>query len=292
MNWIKDHMKFIIIMVVITLLVAIIIISSVNSGKQNTLKSGVQSTVAAVAEPVSAAGNGISSFFSGLIHFRDNQKENYQLKQELEALQEELGNTRLSVYELEQLQSLSNELNMASYDDTYRRITAEVISLDSADIFNIFNISAGTEDGVKLDDIVINQDGLVGRIMSVGKHWAKVQGCVDSSNAVSFSLIRDPSVTGIISGTGKGGMSGYLFDETQSVVEGDILVTSGIGYYPQGIVIGEVSAVSLDSETKQKTVEANSSVNFKSIRYVTVLSGSSAGVQIKAEITEESGSGQ
>lgn len=272
MSWMKDHMKLLIIMIVIGVLVAIIVISSLNSGNQNAVERGVQTTAAAVASPVSSAANGFASFFGGLVHFRDNQRENYQLKKELEELNEELAKAQLTQYELSQLQSLRNELNLATYDDTYHRVTAEVISIDSADIYNIFNISAGTEDGIGVDDLVINQDGLVGRIMSVGKNWAKVEGVIDSSNSVSFTIARDPSVTGIMTGNGKGAMTGYIFDETQSIIEGDTLITSGIGYYPAGIRIGEITSVNLDSSTKQKHLEAKSAVNFNSIRFVTVLS--------------------
>lgn len=271
MNWIKEHIKLLLIMLIVAVLAAIIAVSSIESSK-DPVESGVQTAAAAASKPVSAAGNGISSFFSGLIHFRDSQRENYELRQQVEQLNEELAKAQLSQYQLTQLQSLSNELNLATYDDAYNRVTGQIISIDSSGIFDIFNINAGSSDGVKVDDIVVNQDGLVGRVMSVGKGWAKVMGIIDSSNSLSFTLARDPEVTGIISGNGNGSMSGYIFDDSKSIIEGDTLITSGIGYYPQGIEIGKVTSVKLDPETKQKTVEADSSVNFKSIRYVTVLS--------------------
>jgi rod shape-determining protein MreC len=271
MNWIKEHIRLLIIMIVIALLMAIIIVSSSQLGRGNIIEVGVNTVSSAVTKPTSAAGNGITSFFSGLIHFRSTQRENYRLNQELEELKEELAKASLSEDELEQLRNLYNELNLSEYDDSYQRVTAEVISIDSSDIFDIFNISAGSDDGIKTDDIVINQDGLVGRVMSVGNNWAKVMSIIDSSNSISFTITRDPEIIGIISGNGQGSMSGYIFDETKSVVEGDTLITSGIGYYPKGIEIGEVTSINIDSGTKQKTVEADSSVNFKSIRFVTVL---------------------
>lgn len=273
MNWIKEHIKLLLIMLIVAVLAAIIAVSSIESSK-DPVETGIQTAASAAAKPVSAAGNGITSFFSGLIHFRDSQRENYELKQQVEELNEQLAQAQLSQYQLTQLQNLSNELNLATYDDAYSRITGQVISIDSSGVFDIFTIDVGKSDGVKVDDIVVNQDGLVGRVMSVGRKWAKVMGIIDSSNSLSFTLARDPEVTGIISGNGNGSMSGYIFDDSKSIIEGDTLITSGIGYYPQGIEIGKVTSVELDSETKQKTVEADSSVNFRSIRYVTVLSQS------------------
>ena len=272
MNWIKDHMKLLLIMIVIAALVTIIIISASGASAGGTAEDGIRTVTSTVEKPVSAVGNGLSSFIDGLVHFRSNQRENYKLNQELEELKEELAKAKLSDYELNQLQNLSNELNLSTYDDSYQRITAEVTALDTADFYNIFEISAGTEEGIETDDFVVNQDGLVGRIMDVGKGWAKVEGIADQSNSVSFTLARDPDVTGIISGNGRGSMSGYIFDETKSIIEGDVLITSGLGYYPAGIEIGTVTSVDIDSATRQKNVEAEPQVDFDGIRYVTVLS--------------------
>jgi len=269
MNWIKEHIKLLMIMIVIAVLVTIIIVSSYTGG--TAAEKGIESASALVSAPVSAAGSSMSSFFSGLFHFRDIQRQNYQLEQEMESLREELAQAQLSQYELDQLRSLSNELNLSAYDDDYQRVSARVISIDSADMFDIFNINAGSGDGIEVDDIVINQYGLVGRVMSTGGSWSKVMALVDSANSVSFTIARDPEIIGIISGDGSGTLSGYVFDETRSVVEGDTLITSGIGYYPAGIEIGKVSSVNLDSATKRKTVEAESSVDFNAVRYVTVL---------------------
>lgn len=275
MNWIREHIKLLLIMLIVAVLAAVIILSSAESTRNSAAENAAQTAAAAVSSPVSAAGNSISSFFSGLIHFRSIQKENYELSQQVEELKEELAQAELSQYELSQLQSLSNELNLSAYDDSYRRVTGEVISIDSSEMFDIFNINIGTSDGVAVDDIVVNQSGLVGRVMSAGKSWAKVMAIIDTSNSLSFTLARDPEVVGIISGNGDGSMSGYIFDDSKSVIEGDTLITSGLGSYPAGIEIGKVTSVEIDSETRQKTVEADSSVNFKSIRFVTVLSQSS-----------------
>ena len=137
------------------MLAAIIAVSSIESSK-DPVETGIQTAASAAAKPVSAAGNGITSFFSGLIHFRDSQRENYELKQQVEELNEQLAQAQLSQYQLTQLQNLSNELNLATYDDAYSRITGQVISIDSSGVFDIFTIDAGKSDGVKVDDIVVD----------------------------------------------------------------------------------------------------------------------------------------
>lgn len=271
MNWIKEHIKLLIIMIVIMVLVTIIVVSSLFSGSGLFTEKAVNTAVNTAARPVSAAGSGLSSFFSGLIHFRDIQRENYRLEQEMADLKEELADAVLTEYEYQELQNLYSRLNYSAFDDSYNKITASVVSIDSSDIYNIFTINAGSESGIKTEDIVVNADGLVGRVMSSGRGWAKVISLVDSGSSVSFTIARDPEIVGIINGNGSGSLEGYIFDESKSVIEGDSLISSGMGYFPAGIEIGKVTSVNIDSGTKQKTIEAESSVNFKSIRYVTVL---------------------
>lgn len=271
MNWIKNHIKLTIIMIVILILVTIIVVSSFDSKGGSVFGNALQGTAAVAEEPLTAAGSGISSFFGGLINFRSIQKENYRLKQELEEVSSELTETQLTQIQLSELRELANSLNYSSYDDEYDKVTANVIAMDNSDIFNIFTINAGSDDGIEKDDMVVNADGLIGRVLSVSGNSAKVSGLVDSSNSVSFTVIRDPEILGIISGDGAGGLEGYIFDESKSIIEGDTIVTSGIGNYPAGIVIGEINAVNIDADSKQKTVQAKSAVNFKSMRLVTVL---------------------
>ena len=43
-------------------------------------------------------------------------------------------------------------------------------------LFNVFTVNAGKDDGVAAGSIVVNEDGLVGKVVTVGKNWAKVLG--------------------------------------------------------------------------------------------------------------------
>ena len=132
-------------------------------------------------------------------------------------------------------------------------------------------INAGTDDGVRIDDIVVCSEGLAGRISDAGRDWAKVTGIVDPSVSVSFCVLRDPSVIGVAKGDGAGGITGYLFDDSDFILESDVLVTSGLGFYPQGIRIAQVDTVHISENTKKKEITAFTEVDFRSVRMVTVL---------------------
>ena len=274
MNWIKEHIKLVITMIVIICLVAISVISSYNLGWISLPGRAVQSGAAAAEEPLTDASSGIKDGITGIFGFRSLQKENYELKKKVEDLQNQLTEAQLTEQKLQQLRELSQSLNYADYDDNYERVTADVIATDGSNLFNVFTVNAGKDDGVAAGSIVVNEDGLVGKVVTVGKNWAKVLGIVDASDSVSFTLLRDPEVIGVLSGDGEGGLTGYLFDEEKSLNKGDILITSGMSLYPAGITIGKVASVEYDESSKEKKISVESQVNFKAVRTVTILIGS------------------
>ena len=59
MNWIKEHIKLLLIMLIVAVLAAIIAVSSIESSK-DPVEAGIQTAASAAAKPVSAAGNGIT----------------------------------------------------------------------------------------------------------------------------------------------------------------------------------------------------------------------------------------
>lgn len=271
MNWIKEHIKLVILMIVIICLVTIIVISSRYPGVIPGGGKAVQSGASAIEEPLTDASSGLKSGITGIFGFRSLQRENYELKKQVQELNEQLTEAQLNEQKLAQLRELSQSLGYAAYDDSYRKVTADVIATDGSNIFNVFTINAGKDDGITAGSIVVNEDGLVGKVVTVGKNWSKVLGIVDTNDSVSFTLLRDPEVIGVVSGDGEGGLSGYLFDEEKSLNKGDILITSGMSLYPAGITIGKVSSVVYDESSREKQVNVEPQVNFRAIRMVTVL---------------------
>ena len=111
----------------------------------------------------------------------------------------------------------------------------------------------------------------MGKVSDAGEGWAKVASIIDSGNKVSFKLSRDGGQLGIVTGNSQGYISGYMLDEESTVVEGDILLTSGMGTYPEGLEIGNVRTVVNNSNTLIKEITVEPSVDLNSLRKVSVI---------------------
>ncbi|MEL7658798.1 MAG: rod shape-determining protein MreC [Bacillota bacterium] len=271
MNWLREHKILTVILSIFFILIIIIVVSYSNIGNSTAVGRGVQRVVALVQEPVSDAGNGVKTGIKGIFQFRTIMKENEELKDEISDLNRQIIQSKLTEAELTELRNLSNILGYDNVAANYNYVTADVVAMDGSNWFNLFTINAGSEDGIYKDAVVINGDGLIGRILEVGPDWAKVISVIDESNSVSFKVFRDMQLLGILSGDGVGGLEGYMIDPEAAVIEGDILITSGMGMYPEGIPIGKVKKVEWNNDTLLKTITIEPSAYFKNLQKVTVL---------------------
>lgn len=271
MNWLREHKILTLILSIFFILVIVVVISYSNIGSSTVLGRSVNKVVATIQGPVSSAGNGVKSGLYGILQFRSILKENEELKDQISDLNREIIQIKMTEAELAELQNLSNILGYENVTPYYTYLTADVVAMDGSNWFNLFTINAGTKDGVYKDAVVINGDGLIGRVLETGSDWAKVISVIDESNSVSFKIFRDMQLLGILSGDGKGSLKGYMVDTEAAVIEGDILITSGMGMYPEGIPIGKVKKVEWNNDTLLKTVTIEPSAYFKNLQKVTVL---------------------
>ena len=271
MRFIREH-KLLSALIAVIVILSIVMITSYKTGSTGgKIGHVVQDVVASVQKPASSVSNNLKNNIKGILKYKSILKENEELKEKIASLEQENISNSLKHNELEQLQELSNVFNYESISGERNVVAANIISLDGSNWFNLFTIDRGLSSGIKKGSIVINGDGLVGRVKEVGDDWAKVVSIIDESNNVSFMVQRDMSLIGIVSGDVNETLSGFMIDNEASVIEGDILITSNIGIYPPGIKIGKVKSVNYNSDTQLKMVEIEPSVSFKGLQKVAVV---------------------
>lgn len=271
MRWIREHKLISVLIVTLLILTVIFGISVVKGGGGNGATGLVNKGISVISEGFSSVVKTIKGNVSGIFSYKSLQAEIDRLENENQQLKKELAEASLDRQDLEQLENLSQILNYEYTDKKFDLVTANITSLDGSNWTNVFTINRGTESGISEGDAVVNGMGLVGRIQETGKGWSKVVALIDEDCDVSFKLVRDRKQLGIVSGSADGGIVGYMMDADSTVSEGDMIVTSGLGIYPEGISIGNVKTVVYNSNTLLKEITVEPVVNFKGLEKVAVM---------------------
>jgi rod shape-determining protein MreC len=143
----------------------------------------------------------------------------------------------------------------------YALVPARVVAMGPAQSFRrTVTIDAGTAAGVRPDMTVLDNDGLVGRVVRADRSTATVLLLVDQESVVGGRLGSSMEV-GFLRGRGSVGSDARLdlelVDATATATKGDVLVTWGSrngAPYVAGVPIGRVAAVS--SSPRQQSTQA------------------------------------
>jgi rod shape-determining protein MreC len=76
---------------------------------------------------------------------------------------------------------------------------------------------------------------------------------------------------GVLSGTTNYDLLGELYDPQAKVSVGDYIVTSGLGIYPKGILIGKIYEVVENKDLILNRIKVTPAVDFKRINKVMVI---------------------
>ena len=157
----------------------------------------------------------------------------------------------------------------------YHTVGARVISKGSGNWFDIFLINRGSKDGIKKDMNVIAGNGLVGIVYDVSSHTAKVRTIINDTSMVSAMFLKTNDAC-IVNGSLDTMEDGYLevvyISKDAKVKNGDELVTSYVSSkFNEGITIGKVSDLKLDSTKLTKTAKVTPVVDFKHLKEVLVI---------------------
>ncbi len=202
----------------------------------------------------------IQQFFSGGANYAADAfelpKSREELEDEVVSLRDEnrrLQDMLIDYYEVKaQNKELSKFYEIKKNDPDLTLVTASVISRDPNENFYGFTLDKGSDDGVRKDDTVMTENGLIGRVSEVSGSCCRVV-TVLSPDVNIGAVIKRTGTSGIINGSPAlcdEGMTSLGELSAREGSEGDIVVTSGRGgIFPKNIKIGTVKEIKLDDIT-------------------------------------------
>ena len=255
--------------------VLLIAIMGLTVGGRNQV-TFVENSIGQVITPVHKFFSSISQFTAEKVRPLSEvwgaQAENVVLREENEQLRQELIEATLTQKELSDLKELEASLNYAKRNDINNYITGNVIAKDMGNWYNMFVIDAGAKHGIVKNSTVMSGEGIVGLVYEVGEDWSKVVSIIDNKSTISFEILDASfSYDGKVNGSMDEILKGHLYDPQAEVNVGDRIVTSGLGLYPKGILIGYITEVEVDEDSLLKNVTVSPAVNFRKLDRVFVI---------------------
>ncbi len=149
-------------------------------------------------------------------------------------------------------------------------ISAEIIGKDSSLWTHTLIINRGGQDGLKNGMPVVNAEGIVGQVVDISPHYAKILLAIDPNSAIDV-LVQRSRMQGILKGTGDGFELEYVLKNVD-VEEGDVAVTSGFGdLFPKGLMAGVISKVVKSKRGMFQKITVTPAVDFQKLETVLVL---------------------
>jgi rod shape-determining protein MreC len=269
MDWLKRFR--LLFVALLFLFLAALILTLQTGGDRET--SFVQRTLMQVSFPIQQKIQGLVSWLRGVgeryIFLTAVQQENEALKRRISALREENNRLQEALLAEERLK----KLYPLQAQHPSPAIIARVFARDPSSWFKTLLIDKGESGGISKDMAVVGSEGVVGRVIEISAHTAKVLLVTDPNSAVDVILQRSRA-QGIMEGKVEEFCILKYVQKSDDVQMGDKVITSGLGgIFPKGLIIGTVTKVERKRPGVFQYVEVAPTVNFSRLEEVLVLKG-------------------
>lgn len=204
-------------------------------------------------------------------------RDNYR---ELTAKLERYTNMERGIAELrEENKRLKEQLGF-SQEIPYQRIAARIVAKDPENLYSTITIDKGFSEGIRKNMPVIalqdGMEGLVGRVIEVGRGTSKIVPLYDSKSFVAARFSGGSRTEGLVGGQGAPDdplvmrfVKKRMKDEIQF---GDLVVTTGYeSIYPAEISVGRVKKVRVLDYLTSIDIELDPVLDFSRIEYVFII---------------------
>jgi rod shape-determining protein MreC len=246
--------------------------------------NGVQRGVSTIFSPVQSVADRALKPARDLVNWFDKtfdaRGKESQLQSELEVARKQSVGVKAALAENAQLHKLLELDRGGVIPSGYEPVTGRVIARAPSVWFSDVTIDLGSGDGVKVNDPVVNGDGLVGTVAAVTPGSSQVALIADSSSAVSAEVVP-VGVQGVVKPNvgDPGDLILDFIDSTKHVHRGQAVVTAGwrgqgiASRFPPNVPIGEVTRAALVEQEAQQQVHIRPFADLRNLDVVQVLTG-------------------
>jgi rod shape-determining protein MreC len=243
---------------------------------------GAQGAGASVLRPFEIAAHRVAAPFRDATGWTGGlfraKSENRKLTREVDALRREVAGLAAARQANAYLERLLKYERSPAFPQDYNAVAAQVLT--SPTVFDrSVTISAGSNRGIAVQDVVVTADGLVGQVTKVFGNVSLVMLITADASAVRAVDERDQSAIGILEhGSSGDTLSLTLVGKDKTVVPPDTVVTAGSpgggklpSIFPANIPIGVVTSAGQNETDIYKQIQVQPFVDLSSLQSVLVL---------------------
>ena len=232
--------------ILICLSLLLLILGKIDEKSLNVIKSYFIDISSAV---FSILGKPLDSISTGLVEinsFVNIYSLNKDLKIENQSLYKWKDLAQKLIIENETLKKQLNAVTKIPYPVK----TAEVIANTAGSYVKTITINVGTKQGIKIGNPVINNWGMIGRVIQVGKNSSRVLLTVDINSQIPVYFEKTKH-RAILVGKNSDLLELKFFNARANLINKDRLLTSGDGgLLPRGVSVGTYyEGINLNRET-------------------------------------------
>ncbi len=241
--------------------------------------SPIQDGAAKVLSPVRNVSNWVSTTLRAKSENGRLQRDNQKLTTALAVAQQQA----IENPELKREVGLDRAIGAAAYDP----VGASVITRDPSLWYQQVAVNKGSHDGVHLNDPVLADGALVGKVTEVTGSASEVLLITDHTVSVAAEVQDGSGVTGVLSPAVGNGLLLQDLPNRATIAAGDLVVTAGFSdpsdpsqsgsVYPSGILIGRVGSFSQNELLNSGQVPVTPSASLRQFTAVQILTKPSAG---------------
>ena len=221
-------------LVAVGFIVATFDVRSTEQGSADVLREGTQSIFTPLQNAVDFVTRPVVGFVDGVSNLAGLRQENERLSDLVRDLESQVQATDALEEQVAQLEAI----NGLVAPEELATVTARINASGPSAFDNVRYIDKGSKDGIVAGQAVIDEDGLIGRVVLVSANAARVRLITDPVVSVGVRVLST-NETGIVSGRGDGPLRLEMFRAEEAVYEGDRVVTDG-SRFPPGIPVGTV----------------------------------------------------
>ena len=243
----KNGIRVAVLVIAVALL--ILLGSAARSGNISLAHNATGVLLSPVQKVVSSAVNWVDSIYGYLYRYDSLMAENESLRAQLAEAQQ---SARDGIEATEENTRLRTLLDLRQKHTDYVYESAKVVLWSSSNWSHSFTISKGSGSGIEMGDPVVTEYGaVVGQITELGENWATVSTIIDVDMSLG-AFVGSTGTSGIVLGEyalmrNRQAKLTYLAEGAQIYVGDEVLTSGEGGSFPQGLVIGRLTAVQTEA---------------------------------------------